>query len=131
MSSNLPLRTIRIPALRQQCLFQRRRSLQLPRAFSTTAPQAFAATSLRLARNQTQFKQERGATKAQARNQQGWAPMTTQLKAQAEGDLAEDIGLLQDTIVRPSWNKLPKPWKPQFTSFLWKLMKSWATGKYS
>jgi protein MBA1 len=57
--------------------------------------------------------------------------MTTQLKAQAEGDLAEDIGLLQDTIVRPSWNKLPKPWKPQFTSFLWKLMKSWATGKYS
>jgi protein MBA1 len=131
MSSNLPLRTIRIPALRQQCLFQRRRSLQLPRAFSTTAPQAFAATCLRLARGQSQFGQEKGAMKALSRNQQGYAPKVTEMKAQREGGLAEDIGLLQDTIIRANWNQLPKPFERAFWAYMWKLTKSRVTGLYS
>jgi protein MBA1 len=129
MSSNLPLRTIRIPALRQKCLFQQSRHAPLPRAFSTTTPQSFASTSTRL-RGGSVLRNDKALTKAAARLQIGAAP-SVQMKQQQEGAMAEDIGLLQDTIVRASWRKLPTVWSVSFWSYMWKLLKSKGTALYS
>jgi protein MBA1 len=130
MSSNLPLRTIRIPALRQQCLFQRRRSLQSPRAFSTTSPQAFASTSPRL-RKGNSLGEDKNVTRVAMKSQIGPAPKVNEIKAQQEGAMAEDIGVLQDTIIRAGWSKLPMVWNSKFWSYMWKLLKSKGTGMYS
>jgi protein MBA1 len=70
-------------------------------------------------------------TKAAAKSQVGSAPKVTEMKAQQEGAMAEDIGLLQDTIVRAGWAKLPKVWSTHFWSYMWKLLKSKGTGLYS
>jgi protein MBA1 len=130
MSSNLPLRTIRIPALRQKCLFQQYRHAPLPRAFSTTTPQSFASTSPRL-RGGSSLRNDRAMTKAAARGQMGAAPKVNEMKQQQEGVMAEDIGLLQDTVVRASWRKLPAVWSASFWSYTWKLLKSKGTALYS
>jgi hypothetical protein len=130
MSSNLPLRTIRIPVLRQQCLWQQRCHAQSSRAFSTSTPQAFASSHPR-SRGGSSVKQDKAMTKAAVKSQVGSAPKVTEMKAQQEGAMAEDIGLLQDTIVRAAWAKLPKVWSTHFWSYMWKLLKSKGTGLYS
>ncbi|KAF2819993.1 hypothetical protein CC86DRAFT_449620 [Ophiobolus disseminans] len=127
MSSNLPLRTTRIPALQRQCLFQRRQ----PRAFSTTAPQALASTSPRL-RGQQLGSSDKSTTKAAAKSQVGPAPRVHYEKALSDqGMLAEDIGLLQDTVIRARFRDLPAVWKGEFWSYVWKLVKSKGTALYS
>jgi protein MBA1 len=130
MSSNLPLRTIRIPALRNQCLHQQRRHVQSPRAFSTTSPQAFASSSPRL-RGGSSLGQDRAITRAATRTMIGPAPKVNEIKAQEEGALSDDIGLLQDTVVRAPWGKLPGIWTPGFWGYMWKLIKSKGTALYS
>ncbi|KAF2034411.1 hypothetical protein EK21DRAFT_56584 [Setomelanomma holmii] len=131
MSSKLPLRRFRIPALQRQCLFQHRRHLQSPRAFSTTTPQHLTATSPRL-RGQGLGRQDKSMTRAAVRGQQGPAPRVNMEKAQQDmGSLAEDIGLLQDTIIRARFSKIPAPWSLTFWGYYWKLLKSKATALYS
>ncbi|KAH7078562.1 hypothetical protein FB567DRAFT_138554 [Paraphoma chrysanthemicola] len=131
MSSNLPLRTIRIPALQRQCLFHRHRHVQSPRAFSTTVPQSFASTSPCL-RGKGLGRQDKSMTKAAVKNSTGPAPGVNFEKAQRDvNSLAEDIGILQDTIIRASMRQLPAPWSPRFWGYFWKLVKSKATGMYS
>ncbi|KAH7405800.1 hypothetical protein DE146DRAFT_787002 [Phaeosphaeria sp. MPI-PUGE-AT-0046c] len=130
MSSNLPLRTVRIPALRQQCLFQHRRCIQTPRAFSTTRSQDFASTTPR-SRGGQGIGQDRAVTKAAFKYQMGMAPKVQQRKSQEEGAMQEDIGLLQDTVIRASLSKLPSVLSPAFWGYMWKLLKTKASASYS
>jgi len=46
-------------------------------------------------------------------------------------EMAEDIGLLQNTIVRASLSKLPSPTSWQFYSYFWTVLKSRFTGLYT
>jgi protein MBA1 len=68
-------------------------------------------------------------TAAKAHVQQ--APGVAKYKAEQEGEMIEDIGLVQDTLVRASWNKLPGIWTGAFWSYMWKLLKSKGTAMYS
>lgn len=61
----------------------------------------------------------------------GYAPKVQQTKAQEEGAMHEDIGLLQDTMVRASLGKLPSIFSGQFYGYFWKLIKTKATSFYS
>jgi hypothetical protein len=51
--------------------------------------------------------------------------------SQDVSQLAEDIGLLQGTLIRASWGDLPAPWRPGFFGYWWKYVKAWGTAKYS
>lgn len=46
-------------------------------------------------------------------------------------EMAEDIGLLQNTVVRASFSKLPSPTSWEFYSYFWTLLKSRFTGLYT
>jgi protein MBA1 len=71
-------------------------------------------------------------TQAATQHNSGPAPRVNFEKAQKEsGMLADDIGLLQDTVVRASLSKLPAFYKPAFWGYLWKYVKSKGTGWYS
>jgi protein MBA1 len=61
----------------------------------------------------------------------GAAPKVNEMKAQRGGAMAEDIGVLQDTVIRPSLRKLPQMWSPKFWSYMWTLLKSKGTALYS
>jgi mitochondrial protein MBA1 len=61
----------------------------------------------------------------------GAAPKVSEMRAQREDAMAEDIGVLQDTIIRASLGKLPRIWQTKFWSYMWKLLKSKGTGLYS
>jgi protein MBA1 len=54
-----------------------------------------------------------------------------QAEHEGEGEMVEDIGLLQDTIVRASWRNLPGIWKRAFWGYWWKVLKNKGTGLYS
>lgn len=45
--------------------------------------------------------------------------------------MVEDIGLLQNTIVRAPFKLLPSVFSKEFRSYLWKLLKAKGTGLYS
>jgi protein MBA1 len=129
MSSNLPLRTIRIPALRQQCRLRHRTPLPTPRAFSTTTPQALGVTSPRLGRagGSSNKLMISGAAKRAGQP----SPEVLQNEAEQEGEMMEDIGLLQDTLVRARWRDLPPMWSPAFWGYWYKVLKSKISGLYS
>jgi protein MBA1 len=61
----------------------------------------------------------------------GTAPKVNEMMAQREGAMAEDIGVLQDTVIRPSLRKLPAMWSSKFWSYMWNLLKSKGTALYS
>lgn len=70
--------------------------------------------------------------KAAARNQVGPAPRVHMEQAQREAvGVAEDIGLLQDTMVRAPLKKLPNVWSPRFWRYFWALFKNKASSLYS
>lgn len=46
-------------------------------------------------------------------------------------EMAEDIGLLQNTVVRASLSKLPSPTSWEFYSYFWTVLKSRFTGLYT
>jgi protein MBA1 len=131
MSSNLSLRTIRIPALRQQCRFQHRPPPQSSRAFSTTAPQAFVATSPRLRKKESNTNRLMSKAAMSKTGQTSPEVLRDQAEQEGEGEMVEDIGLLQDTIVRASWKNLPEIWKRAFWGYWWKVLKNKGTGLYS
>lgn len=45
--------------------------------------------------------------------------------------MAEDIGLLQNTIVRAPFRDLPSPISGKFWSYFWSLVKAKGTGMYA
>ncbi|KAL6712594.1 hypothetical protein ACN47E_000471 [Coniothyrium glycines] len=129
MSTNLPMRTLRASALERQCLFLRHQRIYdrpiacTNRTFSSTASKARAGSSL---------GQDKAQTKASARAQVGPSPKVNFEKAQREeGAMAEDIGLLQNTIIRAPLTKLPNLANRAFWSYFWKLFKSKGTALYS
>jgi protein MBA1 len=102
----------------------------MARGFSSSSPYAFGSTSPRL-KKQPPVEADRLLTKAYMKNHIATAPKVSEMRVQREGAMAEDIGVLQDTIIRASWGKLPRIWQSKFWSYMWKLLKSKATGMYS
>ena len=58
------------------------------------------------------------------------APNITSSKQEAE-QMAEDIGLLQNTIIRAPFSKLPSPTSWEFYSYFWTVVKARFTGLYT
>jgi hypothetical protein len=58
------------------------------------------------------------------------SPATTNEKNQ-EHDMAEDIGILQNTIIRAPFSKLPSPTSWEFYSYFWSLIKSKMSALYT
>lgn len=58
------------------------------------------------------------------------APNTGSDKQDAQ-EMAEDIGLLQNTIIRAPFSKLPKPTSWEFYSYFWTLLKARFTAMYT
>lgn len=119
-----------MPALQRRCLFLRHQRMRtqpglIPaiRSFSSTASTARGGGSL---------TQDKAQTKAAARFQNGPSPRVNFEKAQRdEGAMAEDIGLLQNTVIRAPFSRLPSPLTRPFWSYFWNLFKSKGTALYS
>lgn len=127
MSAQIPLRTIRIPALQRQCLFHHRQPL-----WQTTSARAFSSTPSRAYKKKTPTIQDHAQTEAAAQQQVGPSPKVNFEKAQQDvSAMAEDIGLLQNTIVRAPFKDLPKPTSWKFWGYFWGLLKAKGTGFYS
>jgi hypothetical protein len=61
----------------------------------------------------------------------GYAPQVNEAEIQQQGGMQEDIGLLQDTVIRPQWRNLPSPLSYAFWKLVWKLLKTKGMGIYS
>jgi protein MBA1 len=133
MSTQLPLRRIRIPSLRQQCLFQRHhnRPQYLALFQPSTAARTFTSTPSRPAKRR-QLGQDKAQSKAAAQGQVGPSPRVGLEKAQTSTDaMAEDIGLLQNTIIRPPLSELWRLGVGGLSKYTWDFVKSKGTGMYS
>lgn len=131
MSTNIPIRAVRAPALQRQCLFQRRQAVVNRPSLSTSTSRTFSTTPTRCRKKNT-LNQDAAMTRAAVQAQVAPAPKVHLEKAQREaGSMAEDIGLLQDTIVPASLGKLPGWWSPSFWGYFWKVLKSKGTALYS
>ncbi|KAF1841447.1 uncharacterized protein K460DRAFT_294079 [Cucurbitaria berberidis CBS 394.84] len=130
MSTQVPLRTIRIPAFQRQCLFQRQQCVNRPFPCSATRP--FSSTAARHYKKNTPKIQDHAQTKAAAAAHTGPSPKVNYEKAQQDSSaMAEDIGLLQNTIVRAPFKHLPKVTSRQFWGYFWTLVKAKGTAFYS
>lgn len=58
------------------------------------------------------------------------APNNESAKRETQ-EMAEDIGLLQNTVIRAPFSKLPSPTSWQFYSYFWTLLKARFTGLYT
>jgi protein MBA1 len=131
MPTQIPIHRIRIPALRQQCLFQRHPRPQYLAQLQPSAIRTFSSTPLRPAKRR-QLGQDKAQTKAAAQGQVGPSPRVNLEKAQASTDaMAEDIGLLQNTIVRPPLRELKGLGLRAGLSYVWGFVKSRVSGAYS
>ncbi|KAH7381679.1 hypothetical protein BKA66DRAFT_531007 [Pyrenochaeta sp. MPI-SDFR-AT-0127] len=127
MSAQIPLRTIRIPALQRHCLFRHHQSL-----YQTKSARAFSSTPSRAYKKKAPKIQDHAQTEAAAQQQIGPSPKVNFEKAQQDtGVMAEDIGLLQNTIVRAPFKYLPSPTSWAFWSYFWTLLKAKGTAFYS
>ena len=135
MSTHIPLRMARIPAqgLRRQCLFARPRSSPAPRHFAASTARPFSATATRLRDPPSGYRLEDTALQdAAARNVVGPAPSVTMGKMMKETDsMAEDIGLLQNTVVRAPLSQLPPVYDRKFWGYAWTLLKSKGAALYT
>jgi nucleoside recognition membrane protein YjiH len=58
------------------------------------------------------------------------APRVHMEQSQQEEGMTEDIGLLQNTIVRAEFSKLPSIFSKPFYSYMWQLIKSKGVALY-
>ncbi|EUC47739.1 hypothetical protein COCMIDRAFT_34806 [Bipolaris oryzae ATCC 44560] len=136
MSTQIPLRTARIPALQRQCLFLRHqyqnRAHNLSQCQSLIpATRAFSNTPSRPSKRHS-IGQDKAQTRAAAEAQVGPSPKVNYEKAQTDADaMAEDIGLLQNTIIRAPFSELKGIGVRGITSYYWDLVKSKGTALYS
>ena len=78
------------------------------------------------------MKQDKAQTEAAAQSQTGPSPRVNFERAQQDdGAMAEDIGLLQNTIVRAPFKDLPSFTSWQFWSYFWTLFKAKGTAFYT
>jgi hypothetical protein len=136
MSSQLPLRSIRIPALQRRCLFQRHQILLRSAQPAITHPSSrrtFSSTPSR-PKKRSQFGQDKAQTRAAAEAQVAPSPKVNFDRAQRDADaMAEDIGILQNTIVRATFKDL---WQEtdglrDIMRYYWNLVKHKGTALYS
>ncbi|RMZ72904.1 mitochondrial inner membrane mba1 [Pyrenophora seminiperda CCB06] len=136
MSTQLPLRSMRIPALPRQCLFLRYQSHSRPHNLShcqtaISTARAFSSTPSRPVKSRQLFN-DKVTTRAAAAANSGPAPSVGFSEAQSDVDgLQEDIGILQHTVVRAPFSELRKNGLWAIPSYFWKLIKSKGTGFYS
>ncbi|EDU50251.1 Tim44 domain containing protein [Pyrenophora tritici-repentis] len=140
MSTQLPFRSMRIPALQRQCLYLRHRSPSRPLNLSLRQPtistaRAFSSTPSRPAKHKAGRQQlgiDRAQTRAAARSTIGPAPAVGMAEAQSDVDsMQQDIGLLQNTMIRAPFRELWKHGLWTWPVYFWKLVKSKGTGLYS
>ncbi|KAL1796951.1 hypothetical protein ACET3X_005491 [Alternaria dauci] len=136
MSSQLPLRSIRIPALQRQCLFQRHQILLRSAQPVITHPSSrrtFSSTPSR-PKKRSQFGQDKAQTRAAAEAQVAPSPKVNFERAQRDADsMAEDIGILQHTIIRAPFMAL---WQEAdgvrgVMRYYWNMVKHKGTALYS
>ncbi|KAI4945243.1 hypothetical protein J4E86_009129 [Alternaria arbusti] len=136
MSSQIPLRGIRIPALQRQCLFLRHQTLLHAAQPTITHPssrRAFSSTPSHPAKHR-QLGQDKAQAIAAARSQISPSPNVNFEQAQTNTDaMAEDIGLLQNTIVRAPFLDVynESPGLGGVLRYYWEIVKQKATGLYS
>ena len=125
MSTQLPLRIAR-SSLHRQCLFQRRTPSLAPstRAFSSTPPRPRRKEN-RLVDIRMQLASAESVVMGQS------APNVQASEMQGVQEMVEDIGLLQNTVIRARMSKLPSPASWELYSYLWTLVKSKFTGMYT
>ncbi|KAI4956338.1 hypothetical protein J4E91_000549 [Alternaria rosae] len=136
MSSQKPLRSIRIPALQRQCLFLRHQTLLRAAQPTITHPssrRAFSSTPSRPAKRR-QLGQDKAQAIAAAESQISPSPNVNFEQAQTNTEaMAEDIGLLQNTIVRAPFLDVcnESPGLGGVLRYYWEIVKQKATGLYS
>ncbi|KAF3050716.1 hypothetical protein E8E11_004724 [Didymella keratinophila] len=129
MSTQIPLRIAR-SSLHRQCLFQRR----TPSTPCSLAPstRAFSSTPQRPRRKENRLVDVRMQLASAENTVMGQsAPNVQTNNTRDVQEMAEDIGLLQNTVVRASLSKLPSPASREFYSYFWTLLKSRFTGLYT
>ena len=135
MSAQIPLRIARSPAhpLRRQCLFQRPIAPSTPRCIAATAARAFSSTPARLRTKSERLVDMRMQVAIVEHGLAGRpSPDLREKKgSDSDQDMAEDIGILQGTIIRAPFSKLPWPTSWEFYSYFWTLVKSKFTALYT
>jgi mitochondrial protein MBA1 len=135
MSAQIPLRIARSPAhpLRRQCLFQRPTAPSTPRCITATAARAFSSTPARLRNKQERLVDTRLQMAAVEKSMAGRE--SPDVKHQVSGDseeaMADDIGILQGTVIRAPFSKLPSATSWEFYSYFWTVLKSKFTALYT
>ncbi|USP82536.1 uncharacterized protein yc1106_09810 [Curvularia clavata] len=136
MSTQIPFRTARIPALQRQCLFLRQQYQNRAHNLSLCqtvipATRAFSSTPSRPSKRKT-LGQDKAQTRAAAEAQVAPSPKVNFERAQSSVDaMAEDIGLLQNTIIRAPFSELKGIGIRGLTNYYWDLVKSKGTALYS
>ncbi|KNG47427.1 mitochondrial carrier protein rim2 [Stemphylium lycopersici] len=126
----------RIPALQRQCLFLRHQYQSRPHNLSLgqtaiPATRAFSSTPSRPSKRKT-LGQDKAQTRAAAEAQVGPAPNVNYVKAQSSTEaMVEDIGLLQNTIIRAPFSELKGNGVGGIARYYWDLLKSKGTALYS
>ncbi|KAF1934340.1 uncharacterized protein M421DRAFT_415374 [Didymella exigua CBS 183.55] len=129
MSTQLPLRLVRSPMYRQ-CLFRRRIPSTQPLASPST--RAFSSTPSRPRRKENRLVDVRMQLAGAEATVKGQPAPNVQSSSKREvQDMAEDIGLLQNTVIRASFSKLPAPTSWEFYSYFWTVLKARFTGLYT
>jgi protein MBA1 len=132
----MPLRSIRTPALQRQCLFLRHQAPLRAAQPTITHPsslRAFSSTPSRL-KKRTPLGQDKAQTRAAAEAQVPPSPNVNFERAQTDTDsMAEDIGLLQNTIVRAPLTELLResPGVGGLLKYYWDIVKHKGTAIYS
>lgn len=133
MSTQMPLRIARSPAhsVRRQCLFQRRSTPSTPRCLAATPARAFSSTPARPRKKENRIVDTRMQMAGAASTIFSQPSPNVQNSRQDVQEMAEDIGLLQNTIIRAPFGKLPSPTSWEFYAYFWTVLKSRATALYT
>jgi hypothetical protein len=132
MSAQIPLRIARSPAhpLRHRCLFQRPIAPSTPRCIAATAARAFSSTPARL-RDKVRLVDPRMQVAAVEYSMAGRQAPGVRNKGEEPSGMADDIGILQGTVIRAPFSKLPRPTSWEFYSYFWTVVKSKASALYT
>ncbi|KAJ4325640.1 hypothetical protein N0V94_000595 [Neodidymelliopsis sp. IMI 364377] len=133
MSTHVPLRIARLPAhsLRRQCLFQHRTAPSTPRCIAAASARAFSSTPARPYRKANRLTDTRMQVAGAALSVKGIPSPTVTSQDNQENAMSEDIGIVQNTIIRAPFSKLPPPTSWEFYSYFWSLFKSKMSALYT
>jgi protein MBA1 len=116
--------------MHRQCLFQRRMP-STPRCVAAPSTRAFSSTPVRPRRKENRLVDVRMQMAGAENTVRGQPAPNLQTSKREVQEMAEDIGLLQNTVIRASFSKLPAPTSWEFYSYFWTVLKSRFTGLYT